>query len=103
MCLKVKQQMLIPKSIFSSVSYILVSNKAGRQKYINDDGLPSDVRTAKESMTGDGERKKDPLRRNMRTDDERRQLEVDLQNELQKLMETEMVITPSKDSSCSSC
>lgn len=47
-------------------------------------------------MTGDGEREKDPFRRNMRTDDERRRLETDLQNELQKLMETEMVIAPSK-------
>lgn len=58
--------------------------------------MPSDVRTPKASMTGDSEQEKDPLRRNMRTDDERRRLEADLQNELQKLMETEMVITPSK-------
>lgn len=53
-------------------------------------------------MTGDGEREKDPLRRNMRTDDERKRLETDLQNELQKLMETEMVSAPFKVTASSS-
>lgn len=53
-------------------------------------------------MSGDGVRERDPLRRNMRTDDERRRLEADLQNELQKLMETEMVIAPPRVTSCSS-
>lgn len=47
-------------------------------------------------MTGDAEREKNPLMRNTRTDEERRRLEADLQNELQKLMETEMVIEPFK-------
>lgn len=60
----------------------------------------SDLRTTEASTTEDAERE-DPLRKNMRTDDERRQLEADLQNELKKLMETEMVSAPSIVTSCS--
>lgn len=63
--------------------------------------MPSDVRTTEASTTEDAEREKDPLRKNMRTDDERRRLEADLQNELKKLMETEKVSAPSIVSSCS--
>lgn len=53
--------------------------------------MPSDLRTTEAALTEEAERERDSLRKNMRTDDERRRLEADLQNELKKLMETEMV------------
>lgn len=62
--------------------------------------MPPDEKTTEASLSG--ERERDPLRRKMRTDNERRRLEADLQSELQKLMETEKVMAPSTVTSRSS-
>lgn len=75
--------------------FLLFSNEASREKCINGENhFFSELRSSGVSQTEDAEKIKEPLRMNMRTDDERRRLEADLQNELRKLMETEMVSAP---------
>lgn len=77
------------------IVFALVPDGAGRNRYVDDENsLPLGLRTAEMFQIEDAEREKLHFRKKKkktRTDEERRQIESDLQDELRKLMETEMV------------
>lgn len=77
-----------------SVIFALAPDGAGRNRYVDGENrLPFGMTTAEMFQVEDAERVKLHFRkkRKTRTDEERRQIESDLQDELRRLMETEMV------------
>lgn len=84
----------ITNFLFFLVIFALVPDGAGRNRYVDGENhLPFGMRTAEMFQIEDAEREKLHFRKKKttRTDEERRQIESDLQDELRKLMETEMV------------
>lgn len=83
------------KKYFFFVIFALVPDGAGRNRYVDSENhFPFGMRTAEMFQIEDAEREKlhfGKKKKTTRTDEERRQIESDLQDELRKLMEMEMV------------